>query len=72
MRIRMGARLERRQVLVIELLHWVRLLELMLLLLLLALSAVCIPRRHPVRGPSNVPDLSDQPGREREEGRRHG
>ena len=75
-RMRMGARLERRQVLVIALLHWVRVLEwvllLLLLLLRLAVSAVRLPRRHPVRGPSNVPNLSDQPGREREEGRRHG
>ena len=77
----MGARLERRQVLVIELLHTVRrelmrlVLELMLLRLLLrrlALAAVRIPWRHPVGGPSDVPNLSDQAGRQREKRRRHG
>ncbi len=76
----MGARLERRQVLVIELLHAVRLvlllvLELMLLRLLLrrlALAAVRFPWRHPVGGPSDVPNLSDQAGRQREKRRRHG
>ena len=78
----MGARLERRQVLVIELLHTVRLvllrllvlLELMLLRLLLrrlALAAVWFPRRHPVGGPGDVPNLSDQAGRQREKRWRH-
>ena len=75
----MGARLERRQVLVVQLLHTVRLVllllvELMLLRLLLrrlALAAVWFPRRHPVGGPGDVPNLSDQAGRQREKRWRH-
>jgi hypothetical protein len=55
-------------------------LELMLLLvllvlllsLLLALAAVCLPWRHPVGRPSDVPNLSDQAGRQREKSLRHG
>jgi hypothetical protein len=39
---------------------------LLLLLLALALAAICPPRRHPVGGPSVVPELSDQPGRQGE------
>jgi hypothetical protein len=65
-------------VLVLELLGLVRLLllELMLLLLLnllrmLPLAAVCLPWRHPVGGPRDIPYLSEQPaGQRREE--RHG
>ncbi len=45
------------------------LVMLLLLLLMVALAltaAVCLPRRHPVGGPSVVPELSDQPGRQGE------
>jgi hypothetical protein len=63
-------------VLVLELLGLVHLLLLELMLLLnllrmLALAAVCLPWRHPVGRPRDIPYLSDQPaGQRREE--RHG
>ncbi len=64
-------------VLVLVLLVGLVLLELMLLLLLLlsllALAAVSsLPRRHPVGGPSDVSNLSDQASRQRQKRLRHG
>lgn len=86
LQLRMRLRLERRQRWMVVLLRMVELMLLQMLLLLLllllllallllqlnvlALAAVCLARRHPVGGPSDVPNLSQQPGRQRKE--RHG
>jgi hypothetical protein len=69
------ASVQRRQSLVVHLsgvlVHWhgvhrVPMVELLLLLLLLllALAAIYLPWGHPVGGPRDIPDLSDQPSRQ--------